>query len=68
MQRGPVAFVADSDAGWRHQETFASSRVEGRNLELTLDTETFWVVEDGAPFRARRAETAPETDRITGPA
>ena len=53
VQRGPVAFVASSDAGWRHQETFTSSRTQRRDLILTLDTDTFYVVGDSAVFRAR---------------
>lgn len=53
VQRGPVSFLASSDAGWRHQETFTSSRTQRRDLILTLDTDTFYVVKDSAVFRAR---------------
>jgi len=59
VQRGPVSFVASSDAGWKHQETFTSSRTQRRDLILTLDTDTFYVVGDRAVFRVRpRAEAA----------
>jgi len=53
VQRGPVAFHAESDAGWKHQETFTSSRTQRRDLVLTLEPETFWIVRDGAEFRGR---------------
>jgi hypothetical protein len=53
VQNGPVSFLAESDAGWRHQETFASSRFERRDIELTLDTDTFYVVRPDAPFVER---------------
>jgi hypothetical protein len=53
VQRGPVSFVASSDAGWRHHETFTSSRTQRRDLILTLDTDTFYVVRDQAAFRDR---------------
>ncbi len=58
VQRGPVSFVADSDAGWRHQETFASSRSQRRDLILTLGTDTFWIVDEEAPLRTRPREDA----------
>ena len=58
VQRGPVSFVASSDAGWRHQETFTSSRTQRRDLILTLDTDTFYVVGDTAVFRDRPQPTA----------
>jgi hypothetical protein len=61
VQRGPVAFVASSDAGWRHQETFTSSRTQRRDLILTLDTDTFYVVGDSGVLRAR---PIPEADEI----
>ncbi|MDP6460751.1 MAG: hypothetical protein QGH59_03155, partial [Gemmatimonadota bacterium] len=48
VPRGPVTFLAESDAGWRHQETFTSSRNQRRDLKLTLHTETFFVVHDQA--------------------
>jgi len=53
VQRGPVSFLAESDAGWRHQETFTSSRTQRRDLILSLDTDTFWVVTKEAAFHAR---------------
>jgi hypothetical protein len=53
VQRGPVSFAASSDAGWKHQETFTSSRTQRRDLILTLDTDTFYVVGDTAIFRDR---------------
>lgn len=53
VQRGPVSFLAASDAGWRHQETFTSSRSQRRDLVLSLDTDTFWVVEEEARLRSR---------------
>lgn len=56
VQRGPVSFLAESDAGWRHQETFASSRSQRRDLVLTLDTDTFWVVTEEAPMWSRPEE------------
>jgi hypothetical protein len=58
VQRGPVSFVASSDAGWRHQETFTSSRTQRRDLILTLDTDTFYVVVDAAVFRDRPQPSA----------
>lgn len=59
VQRGPVSFLAESDAGWRHQETFTSSRNQRRDLLLTLDTDTFWVVTEGAPMLGLRDAAAP---------
>ena len=53
VQRGPVSFVASSDAGWRHQETFTSSRTQRRDLILTLDTDTFYVVREQATLYNR---------------
>ena len=53
VQRGPVSFVAVSDAGWKHQETFSTSRLQRRDLELTLDPETFFVIETEVPMRGR---------------
>ncbi|MBZ0268197.1 hypothetical protein K8I85_08570 [bacterium] len=53
VQRGPVSFLAESDAGWRHQETFTSSRTQRRDLVLSLDTDTFWVVTREAAFHCR---------------
>jgi hypothetical protein len=58
VPRGPVSFLAESDAGWRHQETFSSSRTQRRDLLLTLDPESFWVVKPDAVFRERPRENA----------
>jgi len=58
VQRGPVAFLAESSAGWRHQETFTSSRNQRRDLVLSLDTDTFWVVSETAEFRSRPNEAS----------
>jgi hypothetical protein len=58
VQRGPVAFTAESDAGWRHQETFSSSRSQRRDLVLTLEPETFYVVREEGLLQARPAEGA----------
>jgi hypothetical protein len=53
VQRGPVTFLAESDAGWKIQDTFASSRSQHRDLVLELRTDKFWVVADQAELRAR---------------
>lgn len=59
VQKGPVSFLAESDAGWKHQETFRSSRTQRRDLVLTLEPEEFWVVREGAELRERpQAESA----------
>lgn len=63
VQKGPVSFVAESDAGWKHQETFRSSRTQRRDLVLTLEPEMFWVVREGAELRER---PWPEAARIRG--
>jgi hypothetical protein len=63
VQRGPVSFSAVSDAGWRHQETFASSRAQKRDLILTLEPETFYVVRAGAVFQERPRAESPEIRR-----
>lgn len=63
VQRGPVSFSAISDAGWRHQETFASSRAQKRDLILTLEPETFYVVRSGAIFQERPIAESPEIRR-----
>ena len=60
VQRGPVSFLAESDAGWRHQETFSSSRIQRRDLILTLEPETFYVIGDEAVLRERSEADAPE--------
>lgn len=53
VQRGPVSFLASSDAGWRHQETFTSSRSQRRDLLLNLEPDTFWIVTADAVFHSR---------------
>jgi len=63
VQRGPVSFLAISDAGWRHQETFSSSRAQRRDLVLTLEPETFYVVRDDAVFQERPQLDSPEIRR-----
>jgi hypothetical protein len=60
VQRGPVTYVAESDAGWRMQDTFASSRSQRRDLVLELDTDRFFVVEPEAVLRERPRAEAPE--------
>ncbi len=57
VPKGPVSFLADSDAGWRHQETFTTSRNQRRDLILDLDTEIFFVINDPALLR-----TEPDRD------
>jgi hypothetical protein len=59
VQRGPVTFLAESDAGWQLQDTFASSRTQRRDLVLDLRTDRFWVVVDDAALRRRPLATAP---------
>jgi hypothetical protein len=59
VQKGPVSFLAESDAGWKHQETFRSSRTQRRDLVLTLEPETFWVVREGAELRERARPESP---------
>jgi hypothetical protein len=59
VQRGPVSFLADSDAGWRHQETFSSSRSQRRDLILTLEPEVFYVVRSEAVLRERPMAESP---------
>jgi hypothetical protein len=44
VPKGPVAFVADSDGGWRHQETFTSSRSQQRDLILSFEPHSFFVI------------------------
>jgi hypothetical protein len=59
VQKGPVSFLAESDAGWKHQETFRSSRTQRRDLILTLEPEMFWVVREGAELRERPRADSP---------
>ena len=63
VQRGPVTFLAESDAGWKIQDTFASSRSQHRDLVLELRTDKFWVVTDEAELRARPATDASSFSR-----
>jgi len=58
VQRGPVTYLAESDAGWRMQDTFASSRSQRRDLVLEVRTERFFVVEEEATLRERPHEEA----------
>jgi hypothetical protein len=58
VPRGPVTYVAESDAGWRIQDTFASARSQRRDLVLELTTDRFFVLDDEAPLRVRPRETA----------
>ena len=58
VQRGPITFLAESDAGWKMQDTFASSRSQRRDLVLDLRTDKFWVVAPEADLRARPSATA----------
>jgi hypothetical protein len=59
VQKGPVSFLADSDAGWRHQETFTSSRNQRRDLILTLEPEIFYIVRDEGVLQERPREGSP---------
>jgi hypothetical protein len=59
VQRGPVSFLADSDAGWKHQETFSSSRNQRRDLILTLEPELFYVVRDEGVLQERPLAESP---------
>jgi hypothetical protein len=59
VQRGPVSFFAESDAGWRHQETFSSSRSQRRDLVLTLEPELFYVVRDEGVLQERPRAGSP---------
>ena len=63
VQRGPVTFLAESDAGWTIQDTFASSRSQNRDLVLELRTDKFWVVADEADLRLRPAAAAAALQR-----
>ena len=63
VPKGPVSFLADSDAGWRHQETFTTSRNQQRDLILDLDTEIFFVINDPALLRTQPDRNAREIAR-----
>lgn len=63
VQRGPVTYLAESDAGWKMQDTFASSRSQIRDLVLELDTQKLFVVLDDALMRARPREDAAALSR-----
>lgn len=58
VPRGPVTYLAESDAGWRIQDTFTSARSQRRDLVLELATDRFFVLDDEAPFRERPREDA----------
>ncbi len=58
VPRGPVTYLAESDAGWRIQDTFTSARSQRRDLILELTTDRFFVILDEAPFRERPREDA----------
>ncbi len=64
VQRGPVSFVVVSDADWRHQETFSSSRYQRRDLVLTLDTDVLWIIDDDTPFHELASDDSPEIGRF----
>ncbi|MGQ0722299.1 MAG: hypothetical protein ACT4PE_12125 [Candidatus Eiseniibacteriota bacterium] len=64
IQRGPVSFLAVSDAGWNHHETFTSSRTQRRDLLLTLEPEVFWVVKEGGDLRERPLAAATAIRRM----
>ncbi|MCA9753868.1 MAG: hypothetical protein KC591_16845 [Gemmatimonadetes bacterium] len=53
VPRGPVSFLAESDAGWQHQETFTTTRTQRRDLVMTLERQPWWVVSDRAEIRGR---------------
>jgi hypothetical protein len=53
VPKGPVSFLADSDGGWRHQETFTSSRSQQRDLILTFEPLVFYVILPTADALAR---------------
>jgi hypothetical protein len=63
VQRGPVTYLAESDAGWKMQDTFASSRSQRRDLVLELDTQKLFIVGDDAVLLARPKEEAPTLAR-----
>ena len=53
VPKGPVSFLADSDGGWRHQETFTSSRSQQRDLILSFEPHSFFVILPKADAFAR---------------
>jgi|GEM_PF-3249511 hypothetical protein len=53
VPKGPVAFLADSDGGWRHQETFTSSRSQQRDLILSFEPHSFFVIAPKAEAYSR---------------
>jgi hypothetical protein len=61
VPKGPVSFLADSDGGWKHQETFTSSRSQQRDLILSFeDPHIFYVILPKAEVMTRPlAEGAP---------
>ncbi len=58
VPRGPVTYVAESDAGWRIQDTFTSARSQRRDLVLELTTDRFFIILDDASLRERPREDA----------
>ena len=65
VQRGPVTYLAESDAGWKMQDTFASSRSQIRDLVLELDTQKLFIVLDDALLRARPVDDAATLGRYS---
>jgi hypothetical protein len=53
VPKGPVSFLADSDGGWRHQETFTSSRSQQRDLILSFEPHSFFVIAPKAEAYSR---------------
>jgi hypothetical protein len=60
VPKGPVSFLAESDGGWRHQETFTSARSQQRDLLLTFEPHSFFVIHPKGVVRARPDSTARE--------
>lgn len=61
VPKGPVSFLAESDGGWKHQETFTSARSQQRDLLLSFEPHVFYVVTPKASFRARSDSASVET-------
>lgn len=64
VPKGPVSFLAESDGGWRHQETFSSSRSQQRDLLLSFEPNPLYVVTPKALLRARPDSAASEMGSI----
>jgi hypothetical protein len=60
VPKGPVSFLAESDGGWTHQETFSSARSQQRDLLLTFEPHLFYVVSPKASVRERPDSTTAE--------